>query len=167
MFRTLVAALSVCAGLMSSQAPEFAVQYQHRLGGAIGELEPIVSNFDADAHRADLTRAEALAVYGRSHEQFLKDRGKSMAQVFDRYDHLVAQRDALSASGNLMRPVRLLSSVDERIFTDTRREFSPAVPLTLAGLVYAALGALAASMLAALLRGLVGRARSVLLQGRA
>ncbi len=139
MFRAHIL-VGVAAALVLSQAPEFEQQYSQRLGGAIGELEPIVANFDADAQRASLTREEALAIYGRSHEQFLKDRGKSMLQVFDRYDRLVRQRDALENAGALSRPALVMSSPDGKLLADTRRAFAPAVPLSLAGLVYAVLG---------------------------
>ena len=130
----------VAAALVMSQAPEFEQQYSQRLGGAIGELEPIVANFDADAQRSSLTREQALAIYGRSHEQFLKDRGKSMAEVFDRYDRLVHQSRALQDAGALTRPALVIYEADAKLLDDTRSAFVPAVPLSLAGLLYAAFG---------------------------
>jgi hypothetical protein len=139
MFR--VSTLAACAAALAlSQAPEFEQQYSQRLGGAIGELEPIVANFDADAQRASLSRAQALEIYGRSHEQFLRDRGKSMVEVFDRYDRLVRQRATLLNAGPLSRPALAMYSADMKLLTDTRRSFAPALPLSLAGLIYAALG---------------------------
>ena len=132
--------VGIAAALVLSQAPEFEQQYSQRLGGAIGELEPIVANFDADAQRSSLSRKEALAIYGRSHEQFLKDRGKSMAEVFDRYDRLVRQHSALQDAGGLTQPALVLYTADAKLLDDTRRAFAPAVPLSLAGLLYATFG---------------------------
>ena len=138
MFRTIAIAASAAVMLVSSQAPEFAQQYRQRLGGAIGELEPIVSNFDADAQRSDLSRTEALQIYGRSHEQFLRDRGKSMAEVFERYDRLVAHRAALDGAAALSRPLVVLGGYDAKLFNDTRRAYTAALPLDFAGIAYAA-----------------------------
>lgn len=138
MFRTAAIVASTVIMLVSSQAPEFAQQYRQRLGGAIGELEPIVTNFDADAQRSDLSRAEALKMYGRSHEQFLRDRGKSMAEVFERYDRLVAHRAALDDAADLSRPLVVLGGYDGKIFNDTASAYSAAVPLGYAGIAYAA-----------------------------
>ena len=120
MMRRLTTVLGLAAALVFSQAPEFEQQYRQRLGGAIGELEPIVANFDADAQRADLTREEALAIYGRSHEQFLKDRGKSMVEIFDRYERLVLQRQALQSAGDLTRPALVIYGADAKLLGDTR-----------------------------------------------
>ena len=46
--RRLALAIAVLAGLIGSQAPEFAQQYRQRLGGALEELNRIVSEFDAE-----------------------------------------------------------------------------------------------------------------------
>lgn len=140
LFRNIASALAVVVAAGFSQAPEFAQQYEQRLGGAISELEPIVANFDADAQRSDLTRQQALAIYGRSHEQFLKDRGKSMVEVFDRYDRLERQRRSLHGASALLRPALVLYAADGKLVSAARRNYQPALPLTISGLVYAALG---------------------------
>ena len=64
-----------------------------------------------------------------------------MEQVFDRYDRLVRQREALEGAGALLRPALVVYSADVKLLAATRRAFSPAIPLTAAGLIYAALGA--------------------------
>jgi hypothetical protein len=58
--RRLALAIALLAGLIGSQGPEFAQQYRQRLGGALEELNRIVSEFDAEVRRQNLTRAEAL-----------------------------------------------------------------------------------------------------------
>ena len=54
--RRLALAIAVLAGLIGSQGPEFAQQYRQRLGGALEELNRIVSEFDAEVQRQNLTR---------------------------------------------------------------------------------------------------------------
>jgi len=60
--RRLALAIAVLTGLIGSQGPEFGQQYRQRLGGALDELNRIVSEFDEEARGQDLTRAEALRV---------------------------------------------------------------------------------------------------------
>jgi hypothetical protein len=52
--------IALLAGLIGSQGPEFAQQYRQRLGGALEELDRIVSEFDAEVRRQNLTPAEGL-----------------------------------------------------------------------------------------------------------
>ena len=83
--RTVIFALALAGGGLVSQLPEFAQQYRQRLGGALGEIQRIVSDFDKDAQRSNLSREEALALYGRSAEPFIRDRGLSMTAVLERH----------------------------------------------------------------------------------
>lgn len=159
MYRSVSIAAAAIVATVFSQAPEFAQQYQQRIGGAIGELEPIVANFDADAQRSDLTRAEALEIYGRSHEQFLKDRGKSMAEIFERYDALVRHREQLARTGELYRPLVLAYTGDAKLVGDTRRDFVLAVPISFSGIFYAVTGFILTILSATGLLGLVRRRR--------
>ena len=54
--RRLALAIAVLAGLIGSQAPEFAQQYRQRLGGALEELNRIVSEFDAEVRPEPVPR---------------------------------------------------------------------------------------------------------------
>jgi hypothetical protein len=47
-------AIAVRAGLIGSQAPEFEQPYRQRLGGALEELNRIVSEFDTEVQRHNL-----------------------------------------------------------------------------------------------------------------
>ena len=156
MKRIITAIAATLAAVLFAQAPEFSVQYQQRLGGALGELDPIVANFERDARRSDLTRQEALLVYGQSHEQFLRDRGKSMAEVFDRFEHLSRHHLRLDQASPLIRPVIVLADHDRKLFWDTQGAYVPAVPLDATGAVYAVLG-FALGLLISLLAGWGGR----------
>ena len=58
--RIVVVAIAVSGGVLTSQSPEFAQQYRQRLGGAVDELARVVSNFERDAARSNMTVEEAL-----------------------------------------------------------------------------------------------------------
>ena len=140
--RFLIILVGFAGGLTGSQFPEFAQQYRQRLGGALDELRQIVADFDADAAKNGLTREEALATYGRSPEPFLRDRGVTMASVMRRFESLSEQRAKLELASPLTRPIVVLRSPDERVMEGAWADFEPAVPVTNAGIVWAAAGLL-------------------------
>ena len=139
--RTLIVLIGFAGGLTGSQFPEFAQQYRQRLGGALDELRQVVADFDADAAQNGLTRAAALATYGRSPEPFLRDRGVTMAGVMRRFESLSEQRAKLELASPLTRPVVVLRAPDERVIKGAWADFELDVPVTNAGIVWAAAGA--------------------------
>src|ERR1700750_1045508 len=86
-----------------SQFPEYAQQYEQRLGGAVDELQILVADFDADAQKFGLNRHDALQRYNSSHDQFLVARGQSMQRTLERYTKLSADLADLQGAGPLQR----------------------------------------------------------------
>ncbi|MYZ49844.1 DUF2937 family protein [Propylenella binzhouense] len=148
--RAVVLAAALAGGLATSQFPEFAQQYRQRLGGALDEIRQVVADLDADAGRNRLTREEALRSYG-SEPGFLRDRGLTMAGVVRRYETLMRQREDMEAVPPALRPVIVLRSPDARVVEGAWADFEPAVPVTAAGFLWAALGLLAGALFAWLL----------------
>jgi hypothetical protein len=157
--RVILVVVAAAGGATGSQLPEYSQQYRQRLGGALDEMRQVVADFDADARRNNLSREEALATYGESVEPFLRDRGMSMTEVISRYEELLRQWTALEQARPLERPLVVLRSPDQRVATGAMRDYEPAVPLTAAGLVWAALGMALAGVIAWLLAGLAGALR--------
>ncbi len=157
--RFVVVAAAALGGLTSSQLPEFAQQYRQRLGGALDELRQIVSDFETAAVRSNLTREEALETYGRSEADFLRDQGETARSTIRRYERLTEQRARLEEAPPLMRPVVVLSRPDERVVRGAWADYEPAVPVTAAGFVWAALGFFLAGGVVSLIRQLAGIVR--------
>ena len=86
--RRLALAIAVLAGLIGSQAPEFAQQYRQRLGGALEELNRIVSEFDTEVQRQNLSRAEALKRLEDNSDPLARERGEDMDKAIDRSERL-------------------------------------------------------------------------------
>src|ERR1700760_4953272 len=99
MRRTLAAIGGLGLAALFSQFPEYAQQYEQRLGGAVNELKTIVADFDRDAQKFGLTREEALQHYAVSPDQFLVARGQSMQRTLARYDYLQADLSDLESAG--------------------------------------------------------------------
>lgn len=146
--RTLVFATGAVAALATSQAPEFTQQYRQRLGGALQELRVIVADFDADARRADLTREQALAAYGKSADGFLRDRGMSVARTVRRFESLQDQAERFESWPAIALPAALIGESDAQLVRGAWQDFRPGIPVTPAGAVWAAFGFLFGIVLA-------------------
>ncbi|MBB3313618.1 hypothetical protein FHT78_005412 [Rhizobium sp. BK196] len=138
--RAVTLAVALAGGTLFSQAPEFAQQYRQRIGGAIDELKIIVDDFTKQAAHHHLDRQQALEVYARSTDDFLRDRGLSMRGTLERYERLVTQQSDLGSATPVAKPLILMGSADEGILANTWRDFVPGVPVSFAGLVWAAIG---------------------------
>lgn len=139
--RVVVLAGGVFGGALASQLPEFSQQYRQRLGGAVDALAQVVADFDASAQAEGLSRETALAqMQGTA---FLDRRRTDMARTFDRYDRLQADLVALNGAGPFMRTYRVARSTDPEVAYATLASYEPAVPLTVAGGLFAATGLLA------------------------
>lgn len=135
---TLIMAL-IC-GAAASQFPEYAQQYRQRLGGAVQELQMIVTGFDADARRAGLTRDEALSRYEKSGDEFLTDRGESISAVLKRYARLSAHYESMESAGPLSRLWVFAKERDAELSKDTLAVYQPAIPVSGIGAAHAAGG---------------------------
>ncbi|MDR6668168.1 DUF2937 family protein [Rhizobium sp. 1399] len=157
--RAVTLVVGLAGGTLFSQAPEFAQQYRQRIGGAIDELRIIVDDFTKQAADHHLDRQQALDVYARSPDDFLRDRGLSMRSTLERYERLVTQQSDLGSAPPVAKPFVLMRDADEGIIANTWRDFVPGVPVSFAGLVWAAIGFLGSWIVAALFG--VGAKRAV------
>ena len=148
--------LAVLGGLglaaLFAQFPEYAQQYEQRLGGAVDELRIIVADFDADARKFGLSREEALHHYAVSPDAFLIARGESMGRTLARYARLSGQLTDLAGADPWTRVTHLNDYLDPQISSQALAAFRPAVPVTAEGAAWALAGfALGYALLSAFL----------------
>jgi hypothetical protein len=139
--RRLAVAIALLAGLIGSQAPEFAQQYRQRLGGAVAELNRIVAQFDAEVQRENLTPAEGLSRLGHNPDPLAHQRGVDMAQTISRDDSLKEQLQVMASAGRFKRLYVMATDFDPQIAESTLDNYEPAAPLTSEALVAASLAA--------------------------
>jgi hypothetical protein len=139
--RRFALAVAVVAGLIGSQGPEFAQQYRQRLGGALEELDRIISEFDAEAKRQDLTPTQGLRRLEDNDDPLASERGEDMAEAIDRANRLTEQLAAINSGGPLTRLYAVAKDFDPEIARSTLDNYEPAAPLTLGALAAAGLAA--------------------------
>ena len=139
--RRLALAIAVLAGLIGSQGPEFAQQYRQRLGGALEELNRIVAEFDAEAGRQNLTRAEALKRLERQFRPFGARARRGHGQGDRARRRLNEQIQAMNSAGPLMRLYVVATSFDPQIARSALDNYEPAEPLSFGALMAGGLAA--------------------------
>jgi hypothetical protein len=132
----------IALGVVLSQFPEYAQQYEQRLGGAVDELRIIAEDFRAAAGAAGLTEEQALARYAGVNDEFIADRGRSMGQVLARYTALSAALEQIRGASGWERFTLLPKFLDSDIGARALQNYRPAVPVTLEGFAYAGAGLL-------------------------
>jgi len=136
--RTLALAGGLAGAAGLSQFPEFSQQYLQRLAGAVDELRPIVVTFDSTAETAGLSRDAALAQVGGN--AVSDDLRNTMAGSINRYERLDADLAALRGADPLARLAQPWRFRDTQLVRSTLDDYRPAVPVTLTGLICAAIG---------------------------
>ena len=127
-------------GIAASQIPEYAQQYRQRLGGAIDELQNIVSEFDADSARSGLSEAEGIARLSGNSDELVRGRGVQMSEIVQRLQKLSSQNAAMAQAGPIGRLVALASDFDPMVARHAYDSFEPAVPVTSEGFILGGVG---------------------------
>lgn len=123
-----------------AQAPEFFQQYFQRLGGHLDEARRVLAQFELAARAS-----------GKPFERFVTDTlanpdpglaklGQTMHDTAARVADLQAAHQALADANAWSRPWAFARHLDSSIAHATLDAFKPAVPTTLEGALYAALG---------------------------
>lgn len=138
--RRFAAAFALLVAVLTSQLPEFTQQYRQRLGGAIDELQAMITRFDSEAAGQSLSRDQGIARLKSNVDPLAKDRGVAIDDAVSRADRLARQRDAFRTAGPVSQYAVLAEGLDGGIAEQTVRDYQPAAPLTAAGLVAAVIG---------------------------
>lgn len=117
-------------GLGFAQFPQYAQQYEQRLGGAVDELRIIVEDFDRGAASFGLNREDALMRYAASSDEFLQDRGLAMRMTIARYHRLSADLAVLQSASALQRAQLLPRYLDSDVGKRALENFEPGLPAT-------------------------------------
>ena len=136
--RVLILAGGLAGAGTAAQFPEFSQQYLQRLGGAVQALDGVVADFDASAARLGLTRFQALDQMEGT--DFIRARRADMEATFLRHAHLSGAYRDLRDAGPFMRLYHAGHMGDPELLRGTWQDFQPALPIGIAGIVFAGVG---------------------------
>ena len=128
----------IAGAIALSQFPEFSQQYLQRLGGQADVLTQIEFDFDNAAATAGMTREAALA--DLSGTTFRELHQGDMRETLIRAERVKADYTLLSAASPLERIALPHRFRDTETFAATWRDFRPAMPVTVDGIISALIG---------------------------
>lgn len=113
------------AGAAVSQFQAYVQQYVQRLGGHLDEAQRIVETIqNSERYRTMAATARDLI----------------LADARARVDEIRAALDAIDGAGMLAKPFVFVAHIDTEIAARTLDNFSPALPVDAASLIYAGMG---------------------------
>jgi hypothetical protein len=133
-------ALCVAGAVACAQLPEFMQQYLQRLGGHLDEVRQQIAIWRRVAQESGLTLEQLITRYLANADPVVARGGGVVRDLLARADELAAAEAALRHASLWARPFVFLRHLDWGIARGTWQVFRPAVPTTLEGLAYAAVG---------------------------
>jgi hypothetical protein len=140
LLRRLALFFAMISAIVGAQLPEYAQQYRQRLGGAIDELNMIITRFNADAAQNGLTQEQGIARLQANTDEFVQSRGGQMQEIITRQARLANQLESLSHAGSFLRVWELTTKGDPAIAWRAYQSFEPGIPVTTEGVVSAIIG---------------------------
>jgi len=142
-FRRLPQGVSaVCGGLLVSQFPAFFDQYLQSLGGRLDQARIHAARVIETARDQGLTLEAYIQRFAENIDPVVRTQAELMSSALVDEARLEAAYNVLTQASAGARPFLLLRHIDADIAAATADRFTPAAPLGLEGLLYAAVGAL-------------------------
>ena len=153
MIRVLCLAGGLAGAASLSQFPEFSQQYMQRLAGQVDELTRIAKDFDASALAEGLGREDALEQLGGT--GFADRHQADLRATFARQARLAENLAVLQNATPIDRLLMPQRMMDPETLGAAWDDFTPAVPLSMAGAAAAGTGFLGGWAAFAALIGLI------------
>jgi hypothetical protein len=134
--------LCVIGTVAFSQIPEFMQQYLQRLGGHLDEARRQLAKFQDAAEQSGITLERLITQTTSNADAAVAKLGGVMTDSVARVEELQAAQTAITSASLWERPFVFFRNIDPAIARATWNIFKPAIPTTVEGLVYAALGML-------------------------
>ena len=138
--RIVAFGLGLLGAVVASQLPEFSQQYRQRLGGAIDELRQVLGRFDSDAGVNGETRDSAIVRLRGNPDGLVSRQAQAMQANAERLTRLESRRQAMIDAGPFRRILLMAWDGDAGVMRAAYGDFEPAVPVTVEGIVAAAVG---------------------------
>ncbi len=133
---------SVLGALVFSQAPSFITQYIQRLAGSTHELKLQVAHIERMAQTGNLSIADYIQTFLKSDNPLFVSQGEFLGIILERYHNFSEALSRLENAFWLTRPLTFLANVNSDLFSGTMKHFTPAVNISMEGLVYTLIGLL-------------------------
>lgn len=145
---------ALVGAVLLAQFPQFYGQYLQRLGGHLEEARRGLAVYEEAAAAYNLTLEAYIEHHLTSGSEIFASTGEVMLGLVERWQQLESAFNALAGAVALSRWWVFIREAEWSIVRQAWQNFTPGVPTTVEGLLYAAAGLLLGWSLYALLRAL-------------
>jgi hypothetical protein len=135
-------AFALLGALILAQFPQFYGQYLQRLGGHIDELRRTVEVYEQAASALGISLEQYIEEHLAAESEVIASSGEIISNLVERLWQLESSFQALIQATPLTRWVVFLQNADWSVVRQCLHRFTPGVPTTAEGLVYAGAGLL-------------------------
>lgn len=134
--------VSVIGALIFSQAPQFFEQYLRVLEGALAEARRNLGEASTKAAELGLTLEQFIDAHLRNSNPIFRKSGEVYQSAVERMQSYESAHQSLNNASVWERPFSMLAHFDSELYS--AMQFTPGLPLTTEGIVYALVGVLVA-----------------------
>ena len=143
MLHQAIKCLAALAGAaIFAQFPAFYSDYVQRLGGRLDQARTQVERLETAAQAENLDLQAFVTVFLQNDKSPVRRLGRVMNDQINELERLEAAAAALRQAPVPVRPWRFARHAERELARATLEDFTPALPLGLEGLAYAAAGLL-------------------------
>lgn len=135
-------AFALTGAVLLAQFPQFYAQYIQRLAGHLDEARRTVALYEESAAALGLSLEQYIERHLSSDSAVFISTGQVIAALLERLHTLERSLNALIGAAPLSRWLIFLKEAEWPIAVQTWHDFTPGIPTTLEGLLYAAAGLL-------------------------
>lgn len=138
--RILDRVIAVLGAVIFAQFPQFISQYIQRMGGHVDELTRIISQYKKAAEVSGKTLESYIQFHLTATIPDYVNSGKIMEANVERYNDLKSALNDLVSSTGYTKFFIFVKEIDSNIFKAAMDNFSPGIPTSIEGAVYAGCG---------------------------
>lgn len=131
-------AFALAGAILLAQFPQFFSQYLQRLGGHLDELRVTVYAYEKAAAEAGLSLEKYIEEHLASGSEVFISSGEVIAGLVERLLGLEQSYAALMDTAPLSRWLIFMQEADRSIAMETWRSYTPGLPVSVEGFIYAA-----------------------------
>ncbi len=135
-------AFSLAGAILLAQFPQFYGQYIQRLAGHLDEARRTVELYEETAISLGLTLEQYIEQHLASDSAVFAATGRVIASLLERVNQLEHSFKALLEAAPLLRWWIFLQEAEWTMVLQTWRDFTPGIPTSMEGLLYASAGLL-------------------------
>lgn len=133
-------ASALVGAVLMAQFPQFFAQYIQRLGGHLDEARLAVAAYEQAATGVGLSLKQYIDEHLASESAVFTSTGEVIVYIVERMHYLERSFVALIEATPLTRWWVFMTRADWSIAGKTWRDFTPGIPTTFEGLIYATIG---------------------------